>query len=139
MLRLNTTAAAAVSGPKTTKDALFPDDQHLGIRVLHTPAEASVDIIFIHGITGHPYKTFATHEKAPTYWPTQLLSRDIPTARILAFGYNADVVKFFGPAGQNNIREHAATLISDVAAVRGEDRSVRILVARRAVCCCAPC
>ncbi|KAL8348370.1 hypothetical protein RB598_001598 [Gaeumannomyces tritici] len=123
MLRLNTTAAAAVSRPKHTKGALFPDGQHLGIRVLHAPAEASVDIIFIHGITGHPYKTFATHEKTPIYWPTQLLSRDIPTARVLAFGYNADVVKFFGPAGQNNIREHAATLISDVAAVRGEDRS----------------
>ncbi|CRJ97941.1 hypothetical protein BN1723_017088, partial [Verticillium longisporum] len=104
-----------------------------------------VDIIFIHGITGHPYKTFATNGASPIYWPTQLLARDVPEARILSFGYDADVAKFLGPVGQNDIREHAATLISDIATVRIEDHvsrrpiilvvhSLGGLVAKKALC-----
>lgn len=113
-----------VAQPKSLKEDLFPNDHFLGVRVLHTPPNPQVDIIFIHGITGHPYKTFATNGATPIYWPTQLLARDVPEARILSFGYDADVAKFLGPVGQNDIREHAATLISDIATVRIEDHAV---------------
>ncbi|EEY16823.1 het-eN [Verticillium alfalfae VaMs.102] len=112
-----------VAQPKSLKEDLFPNDHFLGVRVLHTPPNPQVDIIFIHGITGHPYKTFATNGASPIYWPTQLLARDVPEARILSFGYDADVAKFLGPVGQNDIREHAATLISDIATVRIEDHA----------------
>ncbi|KAM0335078.1 hypothetical protein ACHAQA_000112 [Verticillium albo-atrum] len=134
-----------VPQPKSAKDDLFPNNHFLGVRVLHTPPNPAVDIIFVHGITGHPYKTFATHGSDPIYWPTQLLARDLPNARILSFGYDADVAKFLGPVGQNDIREHAATLISDIAAVRVEDHaskrpiilvvhSLGGLVAKKALC-----
>ncbi|KAF3343895.1 hypothetical protein VD0002_g3749 [Verticillium dahliae] len=134
-----------VAQPKSLKEDLFPNDHFLGVRVLHTPPNPQVDIIFIHGITGHPYKTFATNGATPIYWPTQLLARDVPEARILSFGYDADVAKFLGPVGQNDIREHAATLISDIATVRIEDHAARRpiilvvhslggLVAKKALC-----
>jgi hypothetical protein len=58
------------------------------------------------------------------YWPTQLLSKDIPDARIMTFGYDADVMKFLGPVGQNNIRDHELNLLGDLAAQRDEDGSV---------------
>lgn len=103
---------------KSTKEDLFPNNHYLGVRVLHKPPNPAVDIVFIHGITGHPYKTFATH--GGVFWPTQLLAKDVTNARILSFGYDADVIKFLGPVGQNDIREHAVTLMSDIASVRSE-------------------
>jgi hypothetical protein len=81
-----------------------------------------VDIIFTHGLIGNPFTTWVA--STGTYWPTQLLPLDMPHARILSFGYDADVTRFLGPVGQNNVREHAATLISDLAAVRAQDHSV---------------
>lgn len=101
---------------------LFPHNQVYGLRVLYTPPSPLIDIIFTHGLTGHPYSTWAAG--TDTFWPTQLLPRDIPNARILSFGYDADVMRFFGPVGQNSVREHAGSLISDLAAVRAEDDSV---------------
>jgi len=94
-------ALSHATQPKTTKDDLFPNNHYLGVRVLHSPPNPAVDIVFLHGITGHPYKTFAAHDGV--YWPTQLLARDVTNARILSFGYDADVVKFLGPVGQNDM------------------------------------
>lgn len=51
-------------------------------------------------------------------WPVLLLSVDIPEGRILAFGYDADVVKFLGQTSQNKIRQHANNLLSDLADMR---------------------
>ena len=113
---------AATIKANPTVEGLFPQGQYLGIRVLHRPAEPTVDVVLIHGITGHPYKTFVAENGV--YWPTQLLAQDISGARVLSFGYDADVAKFLGPVGQNNTREHASTLISDIAALRAEDNSV---------------
>lgn len=109
---------------RSTETELFPHGRYLGLRVLSSPslADLKVDIIFLHGITGHPYRTFACHNGA--YWPVDFLSKDVPAARILSFGYDASVNKFLGAAGQSNIREHAASLISDLAALRLHDGTV---------------
>jgi hypothetical protein len=74
-------------------------------------------VIFIHGLTGHREKTWtAAGETEP--WPKSLLPKDLPTARIITYGYDADVLRLTKPAGQNTIREHAKTLINDLSGIR---------------------
>jgi hypothetical protein len=67
-------------------------------------------------------------EKTKTYWPVDLLSHDIPGARILTFGYDADVTKILGPISQSSLRDHASALLSDLAASRQEPDSVRFFL-----------
>ncbi|KAI9733944.1 MAG: hypothetical protein M1834_002599 [Cirrosporium novae-zelandiae] len=86
---------------------LFPNRYHYGLRILYEPTvehvEPSVDIIFIHGLMGNSYGT---------------------CARILAFGYDADVTRFLGPVGQGNLRDHASALNGDLVRLRAKDKSV---------------
>jgi alpha-beta hydrolase superfamily lysophospholipase len=42
----------------------------------------------------------------------------------MTFGYDADVVNFLKPAGQNTVRSHARNLVGDLAAAREESDSV---------------
>jgi hypothetical protein len=80
-------------------------------------SDCSVSIVFVHGLTGGQITTW-TAEGARAPWPEQLLSEDIPDARISEFGYDADVVKLWGQTGQNKIRQHAINLLSDLADMR---------------------
>jgi len=68
-------------------------------------------------LTGGQTTTW-TAEGSKASWPELLLSEDIPEARILAFGYDADVVKLLGQSSQNKIRQHANNLLSDLADMR---------------------
>lgn len=54
-----------------------------------------------------------THENG-VFWPDQL-ARDINTARIMTFGYDADVVKIWGMAGGDNLRDHGKSLAFKVS------------------------
>ncbi|KAK7442578.1 hypothetical protein Landi51_09484 [Colletotrichum acutatum] len=70
----------------------------IGMSVLHNPSEGNAaverldSIVFIHGLKGHREKTW-TSDKASEPWPKALLPSEIPNARILAYGYDADVAK----------------------------------------------
>ncbi|KAI0420903.1 Alpha/Beta hydrolase protein [Xylaria grammica] len=76
-------------------------------------------IIFLHGLTGHRERTWtAAGEDKP--WPESLLPSDLPTARIITYGYDADVVHLTRPAGQNTVREHATSLINDLTSLRAD-------------------
>jgi len=118
------------------------------LHVVYTPpTPATADIIFIHGLTGDAFRTW-NHEGARTYWPTQLLPRDIPASRVLTFGYDADVAKLFAPVGQGTLRNHAETLVAELGALRRSeqdqgawDRKIVLvvhslggLVAKKALC-----
>lgn len=47
-----------------------------------------------------------------TYWPQDLLPQDIPNARILTYGYDADVIGgLFKGASKNNITQHGRDLM----------------------------
>ena len=103
--------------PTPSINELFPKNKIYGLRVLRTPSYSEVDIIFLHGLTGRPDRTFLD-DKTQTYWPVHLLPQDIPNARILSFGYDADVAKFLGPVGQNTLEDHASDLLNDLARIR---------------------
>ena len=68
----------------------------------------------MHGLTGSQLSTWTT-PGATAPWPSLLLADDIPDAQISAFGYDADVVKLLGSAGQNRIRHHARNLLRGMA------------------------
>lgn len=58
-------------------------------------------IIFVHGSTGDREKTWTSQGKA--LWPRDFLSKDIPNARILTWGYVAE--PFSTRSGRNLYRD----------------------------------
>ncbi|KAI5838256.1 hypothetical protein DFP73DRAFT_267821 [Morchella snyderi] len=52
------------------------------------------------------------------FWPLDLLPKSISNARIMAFGYDADVVNFWKPASQNRIFDHAKALSGALGNIR---------------------
>jgi len=96
----------------------------IGIKVVANPTDAVLDIVFVHGLTGNRDKTW-THANG-VFWP-QELAKDIPTARIMTFGYDANVVKLWGMAGSNNLRNHGKSLVFAVSDQRRECRDRPII------------
>ena len=122
--------AQTIDGPASTasnlprpRDAIGPGT-HYGIGVLYDPSENSkqaiVDIVFVHGLTGNSYNTWL-HKKTGTHWPSALLEQDIPEARILTFGYDADVVNVWNPASRSRLSNHAENMIANL--VRKRERT----------------
>ncbi|KAI3317143.1 hypothetical protein HD806DRAFT_395882 [Xylariaceae sp. AK1471] len=103
--------------PSTSIQKLFPANKIYGLRDVYVPDDAVVDIVFLHGLNGRADTTFF-HEGSGTFWPVDLLSKDVPNARILTYGYDAGVTNFFKPVGQNTLRDHASNLVNGLAAKR---------------------
>ena len=80
-------------------------------------------IVFVHGLTGKRTKTWLA-DGAARPWPQELLAEKIPEARILTYGYDADVAHFIKPAGQNTVLEHATNLNVDLTGLRHRTRSL---------------
>jgi alpha-beta hydrolase superfamily lysophospholipase len=90
------------------------------ISEVYAHPEATVDIVLVHGLNGHPQNTWTA--KNGTFWPADLLPLTLKTvkARVLVYGYNADVWAFSGDksASSDMIHQHAQTLISTLAMER---------------------
>ena len=82
--------------------------------------EPVLDIVFVHGLTGNAFKTWFD-EKSGTHWPSDLLSKDFPDARIFTWGYDANVAGFLQQAGGSRITNHAETLVSDIVGERSSN------------------
>ena len=71
----------------------------------------TVDIIFVHGLGGTSQQTWSKNRDPTLFWPKEWLplERDISTARVLSFGYNAH----FAAPGKNifNISDFAKELL----------------------------
>lgn len=89
---------------------------------LHQGTDNRDSIVFIHGLTGGREKTW-THEDG-TFWPQDLLPSDFAKARILIFGYDADIAHIFGQASINTLRDHGRTLCTDLTMLRLRTSSV---------------
>lgn len=97
------------------------EGQNYGVKVLYDGGtEATVDIVFVHGLTGNAYNTWF-HKDARKHWPSQLLWQDIPDARILSYGYDADIVNFWNPSSNSQLSNHAEKMIGDL--VRKRERT----------------
>lgn len=86
---------------------------NFGMKILYEPSEgieSTADIVFVHGLTGNSYKTWSFEENG-VHWPSMLLKEDIRNVRILAFGYDADVVHWWHQVSQNRLSSHAEALV----------------------------
>ncbi|KAK4117981.1 hypothetical protein N657DRAFT_659810 [Parathielavia appendiculata] len=114
--------AGASSSTKT-----FPS----GIKPLCSPAGAIVDIVFVHGLTGDREKTW-TASDASEPWPKALLPSELPTARVLTFGYDAYVTDWRGMVSQNRIANHAWNLLTSLVSYRERDDTALFTSRQRA-------
>ena len=55
-----------------------------------------------------------------------LLLEDLPKARILSYGYNADIVHFWAMKSQSGIGNHAQTLLNALAQLHESTVKVKI-------------
>ena len=89
----------------------------LGLTQVYCSEKPLVDIVFVHGLNGHPHKTWSTSN---VFWPADLLPPmlDQHRVRILTYGYNASVVAFTDGVSRDRVHNHAETLASALAANR---------------------
>ncbi|KAF2477229.1 uncharacterized protein BDR25DRAFT_276969 [Lindgomyces ingoldianus] len=115
----NTSATQAGVGLDMGRNnELYATDGPTGIRVVADSSNAVVDIVFVHGLTGNREKTW-THDNG-IFWPAALLSEDFPCARIMTFGYDADVVRFWTIASSNRLDDHGKSLAYALLDQRGQ-------------------
>jgi pimeloyl-ACP methyl ester carboxylesterase len=93
----------------------FPD----GVKVLYNCTDASVDICFVHGLTGNREDTWTANGER-TSWPEALLPSRLQKARILTYGYDAYVLRKT-VASSNRLIDHSTNLLNDLAAERASN------------------
>ncbi|KAH9899102.1 hypothetical protein F4778DRAFT_185995 [Xylariomycetidae sp. FL2044] len=119
-----------------------------GLTVLVDPSTPSLDVVFIHGFTGHPERTW-THKRAPNgdepptkmrrlkhfspngrslYWPRDILPEALPHARIMTFGYDTNIRHVLGSSPtDNNVYSIAWDLLVALEGERGTESSRPLL------------
>lgn len=92
-----------------------------GLNVVYSPPQpggAVATVIFIHGLFGHPWKTWAdesSKDPVKPFWPQTLLPTVLPDTQIYSFGYDADVGKFMSAVGLNTVLQHGTNLLNNLA------------------------
>ncbi|KAL8670680.1 MAG: hypothetical protein Q9168_004801, partial [Polycauliona sp. 1 TL-2023] len=84
-----------------------------------TPTKPEVDVVFVHGLNGDPHNTW-TSERTNIFWPAQILPPILEEekARVLVYGYDADVTSFTDGASRDKIHNHAEHLVAELVANR---------------------
>ncbi|OHF04402.1 LipA and NB-ARC domain-containing protein [Colletotrichum orchidophilum] len=103
------------------------------ITAVFTHPDATVDIVLVHGLNGHPKSTWTSspsQDGGDVFWPTDLLPHSLGKTRanILVYGYNADVYtsgKSDRSASDNFIFQHAQTLVTNLTLYRKSERTSR--------------
>lgn len=102
----------------------IPDSpiNRIGLTQIYTPRgdeRKFVDVVFVHGLNGHPEATW-TSEKSKVFWPVQLLPPVIQedNTRIMVYGYDADVTSLIDGGSKDKIHIHAEQLVAELCANR---------------------
>ncbi|MCJ1467841.1 hypothetical protein MMC07_006466 [Pseudocyphellaria aurata] len=85
-----------------------------GLKVLADGTDPVLDIVAIHGLNGHREKTWTVGD---VNWLRDFLPADIPNARILTWGYDANTHSSTQISVQY-LYNHATTLVSDLCLKR---------------------
>ena len=84
-------------------------------------------VVFVHGLTGSRETTWtASKDNTKCFWLRDILAKDLPYARILSWGYDANVVnrKMFGKVSKNSISQHANNLCLDLKNFRTHSQTM---------------
>lgn len=102
-------------------------------------ADARESIVAVHGLGGDAFRTWTARNG--TFWLRDLLPAEVPSARVLSFGYNSDPARWQEPASVNMIHHHAQTLVAELVSFRrvsstclegaGDGRGREMLTANR--------
>ena len=100
------------------------DKEQIGLFELSKSDTAkAVDVVAVHGLQGDAYKTW-THENH-TLWLRDMLPAEVPSARIMTFGYESAVAFSNSVSG---IRDKALDLLNRLSAKRNDDTHRRPIV-----------
>jgi hypothetical protein len=120
---LTSTTGGADADPESARvdsvdeiDSIDKNDSY-GIKVLYSPSQAAVDIVFIHGLTGNAYSTWL-HKDTKIHWPRDLIKEDITDARVMTYGYDVDVALSWGQVAQDGISGYARDLLGQLTRKR---------------------
>lgn len=98
-----------------------PVIKSFGLTQVYTPRDdPTVDIVFVHGLNGHPKDSWTSKSGTGCFWPVDLLPEWLAPLRprILTYGYNANVAAFTDGASRDSIVSHAETLAANLGANR---------------------
>ena len=102
---------------KTQNESKF---NAFGLTEVFSPAEhVSIDIVFVHGIFGHPKDTW-TCDDTDVFWPADLLPPMIEDyeTRILTYGYQAGVESFTDGGKRHHVHKIIENFTRDLASNR---------------------
>ncbi|KAK0633921.1 Alpha/Beta hydrolase protein [Immersiella caudata] len=92
-----------------------------GVLVWHDCPHATVDICFVHGLTGDRERSWTAadskKEKDGHPWPQSILPPELPNARILTYGYDAYYTSE-GVSSGNRLSDHARNLVTELTTNR---------------------
>ncbi|KAI1359009.1 Alpha/Beta hydrolase protein [Xylaria arbuscula] len=105
----------------------LPTMSEYSLDVVVEGQDPKVDIVFVHGLGGQKQRTWT---RDGIFWPGQLLPTDVPEARILVFGYDANVVRL-DPSNITKAELHANA--DDLCSKLTAERSNVLEVASRPI------
>ncbi|KAK8068564.1 hypothetical protein PG996_007676 [Apiospora saccharicola] len=82
-----------------------------------------VDVVFVHGLRGDKIGTWS---KGNLCWPRDLLKTDLQEARVLSYGWDADIANFTSQTSQDSLYGHADTFYKRLQSLR-EDKTHPII------------
>lgn len=87
--------------------------QRVGLQLLHACPEPLIDIVFVHGLKGHPVKTWRESGKPRSLWPQYWLPEDpeFQHVNVHTFGYEAEVAR---GSSILNVADFGQTLLEEM-------------------------
>ncbi len=118
-------AAAGNTGDQAAQpETISPEKEKIGLFELSkADASKTVDIVAVHGLQGDAFKTW--EDRHGTLWLRDLLPEDIPSARIMTFGYDSTVAFSNSVA---RIEDKALDLLNRLGGQRDENTDRRPVV-----------
>ncbi|KAI9462631.1 fungal fruit body lectin-domain-containing protein [Russula earlei] len=102
LLKLDNTTQ---TGPYSVASRIAIDVHFQGFTVVAGGSNSDLHIVAIHGLNGHAFDSWTVDD---VMWLRDLLPAQVPDARVLLYGYNANIIQ---DASRSRIQEHARLFI----------------------------